>query len=91
MLLGGDFNVHVDRPLDLVTFRRLLDGAGLTDACAHLTCGSDTVDHVLYRGSDAFTLEALEWRQPAEFVDADSGDPLSEHDPVAVALTWDRR
>lgn len=32
-----------------------------------------------------------EWGQPAEFVDADSGDPLSDHDPVAVALTWDRR
>ena len=88
--VAGDFNLHVDREEDLATFDLLRDGAFLTDACAALSCGSTTIDHVLFRSGGGVTLEASNWRQPPEFVDAETGEDLSDHIPTAVRISWRR-
>lgn len=90
VIVGGDFNLHLDDPLDRPSYEALSNGAGLTDACLELACGSNTIDRILYRSSDAVALEPTEWTQPPEFVDEADGGPLSDHDPTAVQFAWTR-
>ena len=85
--VAGDTNLKHTRSKDMKTFDALLADTGLVDACRSLACGKETVDRVLFRGSESLALEALAWEMPDEFVDAD-GDDLSDHDPVAVRFGW---
>ncbi len=88
MLVAGDFNMHVVRdPEDGVLFQRLLDALGLRDACWEVDCGTELIDRILVRSSDAVTLTPQSWSIPPEFVTAD-GEDLSDHNPVAIELEW---
>lgn len=81
VIVAGDTNSPspVGGPLDILTQR-----AGLLDACTELSCPQPAlVDRILYRSSELVLLQPLRWRVPDEFVD-DSGQPLSDHLPVAV-------
>lgn len=52
------------------------------------TC--EVVDKVLYRGSTAVSLNATSYNnEHAKFL-TDDGKMLSDHDPIAVGLTWSR-
>ena len=90
VIVGGDFNLHVDRAEDAAVLNELMARTGLVDSCVHVSCGSTTIDRVLFRSGDGVTLDAAGWRQPTEFVDEDTGDPLSDHTPTAVQFTWGR-
>lgn len=63
----------------------LCDNPSTTETC-------ETVDKVLYRGSDIVTLDALSFLYDGEeFLNTDAaylGDVLSDHNPVLVNFTW---
>ena len=100
LIVGGDFNLHTDpeqaddpdEAWDLESFRIILEEAGLTDVCEALACPEPgRIDKFLYRSSDELTIEPLAWNFETDvFVSAD-GEPLSDHDALAVTFGWTAR
>jgi endonuclease/exonuclease/phosphatase (EEP) superfamily protein YafD len=98
VIVGGDTNLHTDdvHPdgaggADTVLWADFLAAAGLTDACAATGCeDTGAIDKVAYRSGGGVELEATSHRFEADtFVDA-AGEPLSDHDPLAVGFRWSR-
>jgi hypothetical protein len=90
VLVGGDFNLHIEAQPDATTFQLLLDLTGLTDACTALGCPEpERIDKFLYRSSDTLAIEPEEWRNEDEMFQDANGEPLSDHEPVAVRFHWD--
>lgn len=89
VIVGGDFNLHLDRDPDGAQFADLLVRAGLTDACTELACGEpNRIDKFIYRSSSEVTITATSWTNAdPSFQDA-AGEPLSDHDPVVVDFDW---
>jgi endonuclease/exonuclease/phosphatase family metal-dependent hydrolase len=89
VIVAGDFNLHLDRDPDSDQFASLLADTGLSDVCTALGCDDpNRIDKVLYRSNDAVTITPLEWRNEAALFTRDDGEPLSDHDPIAVALRF---
>jgi endonuclease/exonuclease/phosphatase family metal-dependent hydrolase len=90
VIVGGDFNLHTDTEPDSTQFQRLLAETGLTDACAALACPQPgRIDKFLHRSGGGITITPLSWQfETAIFVDP-QGDPLSDHDPLAVRFRWE--
>ena len=85
VIVAGDTNLW---DADEVILSRLLDGAGLRDACRELGCARRrSIDRVLFRSSNDLELRARRYRVARELVD-DGGRPLSDHLAVAVDLAW---
>ena len=85
VIVGGDFNLHVEDEPDGTTFARLLTDANLMDACAALGCPEpERIDKFLFRSSDDVTVTPIAWSNEDEKFRADDGDQLSDHEPVAV-------
>ena len=89
LIVGGDFNLHSDTEPDSTQFQRLLNKAGLTDVCTPLNCSEPgRIDKFLFRSSVAVTLTPTSWHFETDiFVDG-LGEPLSDHDPLAVRFQW---
>src|SRR5680860_599736 len=87
VIVGGDFNLHLDEDPDADQFAELVTAVNLTDVCTELECDEpNRIDKVLFRSGGGVTLTPLDWRnESARFTRAD-GEPLSDHDPVAVTL-----
>lgn len=90
LIVGGDFNLHTDEEPDSTTFQRLLTETGLSDVCAALSCPEPgRIDKFLFRSAAGITITPLSWQfEAATFVDP-MGDPLSDHDPLAVRFRWE--
>jgi len=88
LVVAGDFNLRATDPEDVMPIANIMEGAGLTDVCLALECGDERIDKVLIRDGESVTLVPEQWWVPEEFVDARSGDPLSDHLPVAATLSW---
>lgn len=87
MVLTGDFNLASDDPED-VPLLDAITASGLSDACLLVDCPEPTrIDHVYVRDGADVSLDVSAWEIDARFVDA-QGNPLSDHDPVAVTVTW---
>ena len=85
VIIGGDTNMKAE---DEENLQGLIDAAGLTDSCRALGCGEELrIDRVLFRSSDDVAFEVQSWALDPLFVDADGVD-LSDHEAVAVELTW---
>jgi endonuclease/exonuclease/phosphatase family metal-dependent hydrolase len=92
LIVAGDFNLHLDRDPDGLQFSQLLLDTGLIDVCTELNCSEpNRIDKVLIRSNSDVTITALEWRNDAETFTRDDGEPLSDHDPVAVRLRIEPR
>lgn len=89
VIVGGDLNMRLT---DEAEFQTLLNGAGLTDSCRVMMCADQgRLDRILYRDGARLRLAATAWRVArTDFLDA-AGEPLSDHDPVAVRLDWIER
>lgn len=89
IIVGGDFNLHTDGEPDATQFQRLLDETGLVDACAALACPQPgRIDKFLFRSSAELTIDPLSWEFETDvFVDG-LGEPLSDHDALAVRFRW---
>ena len=89
VIVGGDFNLHTDEEPDSTQFQRLLAETGLSDVCATLSCPQPgRIDKFLFRSGGGVTLAPLSWRFETDvFVDP-MGEPLSDHDALAVRFAW---
>ena len=89
VIVGGDFNLHTDREPATMQFARLLDEAGLQDACTELDCDRPgSIDKILFRSSAELALRADRLSFETDVFVSTDGQPLSDHDPVAVRFTW---
>lgn len=95
VIVTGDFNLHTDpadtkHPEDDAIYTEFLAGLGLTDSCVETKCDQpERIDKVAYRSSDTLKLTADSWKNvSADFLDS-KGQPLSDHDPVVVNMTWE--
>lgn len=91
VLVAGDFNLRSTDPEDVEPLQLIIDGAGLTDACAAVDCGDERIDKIMIRSGEDLALEVLDWWVPEEFVDADDGSALSDHLPVAARVRYTPR
>jgi hypothetical protein len=96
IILGGDTNLHSDPgsddPLDREDARvweTFLARSGLVDVCDALGCDDSTrIDKFAFASGGGIDLEPLTMEFEVErFRDAD-GEPLSDHDPLAVRWRW---
>jgi hypothetical protein len=89
LIVGGDFNLHEEDPTDYAVLTGLLDRTGLSDTCRTLECTRPQIDRVLFRSGQALTLTAKSWQVHDDFVDAESGEQLSDHKPVSAVLNYE--
>jgi len=89
VIVGGDFNLHTDQEPDGSQYARLQAETGLTDVCTALGCAQPgRIDKFLFRSSAGLTIEPLSWQFETDvFVDG-MGQPLSDHDALAVRFGW---
>jgi hypothetical protein len=91
VIIGGDFNLHTDEEPDKSQYEHLLREAGLTDACDALSCPEPArIDKMAYRSGGGVSLEALSWRFETDVFASPEGEPLSDHDALAVRFAWSR-
>ena len=89
VIVVGDFNLHTDAEPAASQFARLLELAGLSDACTELDCEQPgSIDKLLFRSSDELELRAESWERESDVFVSDSGEPLSDHFPIAVRFAW---
>jgi len=93
VIVGGDFNLHTDRPFDGEVFDSFLAATGLVDVCAVVDCGADAdeIDKFVFRSGGGVTLDALTHRFERDKFVRDDGEPLSDHDALAVTFRWTRQ
>jgi hypothetical protein len=93
VIVGGDFNLNTDRVVDREVFDAFLAATGLTDVCGVLDCGEDAdrIDKFVYRSGGGVTIAPLTHRFERETFRRDDGEPLSDHDPLAVTFAWTGR
>jgi len=89
VIVGGDFNLHTDRPLDASQFETLLEATGLIDACEYVSCPEPgSIDKFLFRsGRDVFIVPRSHAFETQIFA-GPQGEPLSDHDPLHVRFAW---
>ncbi len=87
LIVAGDFNLHGFDDDDEPDLQRLMEGAGLDDACRSLDCGDEHIDRILFRSGGDVALTAESWRVADEFIDGDRA-PLSDHDAIHVDVAY---
>jgi endonuclease/exonuclease/phosphatase family metal-dependent hydrolase len=88
VIVAGDFNLHEDDASEYAILTGLLERTGLADACRTLACTRPMIDRVLFRSGREVTLSARSWQVHDDFVDAASGEQLSDHKPVSALLDY---
>lgn len=96
IILGGDTNLHTDPESDdaddredAAVWDEFIERTGLIDVCGALSCEDSTrIDKFAFRDGNGVGVEPLTWKFEVEtFVDP-SGEPLSDHDALAVRWRW---
>ena len=89
IILGGDFNMRLSRSHDAANLDFLTAQTGLSDACiAQGVTDEEAIDKFFFRSNDTLTLTPGYCQfETATFV-TPGGEPLSDHDPLAVAFSW---
>lgn len=90
VIVGGDTNLHTDEAVDGGVWQRFQDATAVTDVCGVVACGTDAheIDKIAFRSGGGVTLTPLTHVfERARFTRAD-GEPLSDHDPLAVRFAW---
>lgn len=86
VIVAGDTNMKWDDDQDAL--ETLLMEAGLKDACVTLDCPkAKLIDRIMFRSSAAVEFTVSNWRRDEAFVDG-QGEPLSDHDALAVDFAW---
>lgn len=97
IIMGGDFNLHTDpgraddptEAWDLESFRILLDETGLIDVCEALDCAEPgRIDKFLFRRGPSTALVPVDYSVETDVFVSAGGEPLSDHDAVAVTFAW---
>jgi hypothetical protein len=90
VIVGGDFNLHTDEEPDRSVFDTLLGAADLTDVCDVVDCGTDVdeIDKFVFRSGGGVELEPKDHGFEREKFRRADGEPLSDHDALAVTFAW---
>jgi endonuclease/exonuclease/phosphatase (EEP) superfamily protein YafD len=89
VIVGGDFNLHTDREPAASQLAGLLEATGLTDACTDQGCDRvGSLDKFLFRSSDRLDIHVDGLSFETDVFVSPDGDPLSDHDPLAVHFEW---
>lgn len=95
VIVGGDTNLHIDderpeRAVDAVVWSTFQDATGVTDVCRTIDCGADdaVIDKFAFRSSETVTLTATTHRFERDVFQDSAGEPLSDHDALAVEFAW---
>lgn len=88
VIVGGDFNATRER--DGEAFDAFLEATDLTDVCEVVDCGQDddVIDKFTFRSGGGVTVEALSHSFERDRFQRDDGEPLSDHDALAVTFQW---
>jgi hypothetical protein len=86
LIIAGDTNMKDDDETSFTRFLGLI--TSLRDTCRELNCPKpDLHDRVLIRDGANLKLTPSNWRWETNFRTSD-GQPLSDHEPVAVDIGW---
>jgi hypothetical protein len=96
VILGGDTNLHTDDepkdPQDVEDseiWQSFLDATGLTDVCDAQDCPEPgRIDKFAFRDGDDVEVESRSWSFETDVFVDDDGEPLSDHDALAVTFAW---
>lgn len=93
VILGGDTNLktaRADRATDAQVWRDFLAATGLVDVCDVVDCGEDAgaIDKFAVRDGGQVKLIAQSHTFERETFVRDDGEPLADHEPLAVELRW---
>jgi hypothetical protein len=90
VIVGGDTNLHTDRPVDDDVWRTFLDATGLSDVCEVVDCGADAdvIDKFAFRSDADVALAPESHVFERERFTRDDGEPLSDHDPLHVGFAF---
>ena len=94
VIVGGDTNLHTDTGTDRAEDRRAWETfqatTGLSDVCRAADCGADAavIDRFAFRSGGGVVLTPLSHHFERERFKRSDGEPLSDHDPLAVRFAW---
>lgn len=89
LIIAGDFNLRTDTEPANGQFTSFAAASGLTDACTELSCERPgSIDKLLYRSNARVQLQAESWRVEHDVFVSDTGEKLSDHDPISVKINW---
>ncbi|HET8929464.1 MAG TPA: hypothetical protein VFN21_02280, partial [Acidimicrobiales bacterium] len=90
VIVGGDMNLHTDRPVDGDVWQTFLAATRLTDVCEAVDCGADAdvIDKIAFRSSAEVALTPQSHTFERERFTRDDGVPLSDHDPLHVRFSY---
>jgi hypothetical protein len=94
VIVGGDTNLHTDLEARFARDRRVWDqfqkATGVFDVCRRVDCGKDAgvIDKFAFRSGRTVQLKALTHRFERKRFTRSDGEPLSDHDPLAVTFSW---
>lgn len=95
LIIGGDTNLKIDddrpeRAVDAEVWSTFQTATGAVDVCAAIDCGADdaVIDKFAFRSGDTVTLSPTSHRFERDVFQDSSGDPLSDHDALAVDFSW---
>lgn len=89
IILGGDFNMRLRRTADAKNLNYLTAKTGVENACAALgIIDEDAIDKFFFRSSESVLLSPTSCRFELETFVTATGEPLSDHDALAVGFSW---
>jgi hypothetical protein len=94
VIVGGDTNLRTGadgRAEDKKMWEDFQAATGLLDVCRVADCGADAhvVDKFFFREGGGVALTPLSHHFERERFKRSDGEPLSDHDPLAVRFAWD--
>jgi hypothetical protein len=93
VILGGDTNLSTDpgagHEQDRAVWLKFQDATGVRDVCMVLDCGDDAgvIDKFAFRSGESVVVEPLSHTFERERFKRTDGQPLSDHDPLAVRFS----
>jgi hypothetical protein len=97
VIVGGDTNLHTEvdseREVDVEVWQTFRQATGLVDVCTALDCGADfgAIDKFAFRSSKHVKLAPLSAKVDREKFTRADGEPMSDHDPLALRFRWKKR
>lgn len=90
VIVGGDTNLHTDRPEAEQVWQAFLANTGLADVCDTVDCGADVdvIDKVAFRGVAGVDLTPVSHVFERTRFTRSDGQPLSDHDPLHVRFDY---
>ena len=94
VIVGGDTNLHTDagsaNARDRRVWEQFQDATDVRDVCRAVACGKDAgvIDKFAFRSARGITLTPVSHRFERKRFTRPDGEPLSDHDPLAVRFAW---